>query len=413
MDVHTSPAFSTGPQDSGDRIMRVLVCGETYSSNLGDQVIAESLAFLIRMHIPDAKVDFLDISGRASTERYPATVAHPTFSGHGRRPRVWVQQMRELKRTALAWMAPWQPPRQPYDLVVIGGGHLLMDNDLWFPSRLAMWHHRLKPHARAYAIHACGVGEDWSGLGRRLCLALIHAKGMVSRSVRDDRSREYLIRRMGILPDRISVVPDPAVWAAEAYRTARIPGSRTIGLGIMGPTDLAQGIDPLLAGRLTRAVLLQFWTEVIALLDQRGWDIRLFTNGAPEDHAFAERLLAQLPMTPRSPISLSPRPGEPQELMGAISGFCAVIAQRLHALVIACSLDIPFIGLVWDQKVRDFCAMCGHPDRAIEPDGLDASAAVTAMEQAVASGLDPAHREDLRGRAAAGVQSLLQTARRI
>jgi polysaccharide pyruvyl transferase WcaK-like protein len=410
MQVHPYPIVQERPTPKEGSPLRIALCGETYSTNLGDEVIADSLAHLIRMHRPDAEVSLLDISGRAPTDRYPASVPKPKFDGERRRPRRWVQRLRELRRTTLAWMAPWQPPRHPYDLVVIGGGQLLMDNDLWFPSRLAMWHYRLKPHARAFAVHACGVGSEWSRPGRWFCRHLLKAPDMVGFSVRDEPSRDFAVRLLGIRPDRVSLVPDPALWAAEAYGTVRKKGSRSVGLGIMAPADLARGIESSLAGRLTPDVLMRFWTETIAILEDRGWEVSLFTNGAPEDHAFAEQVTAALSVPLKTRVSLCPRPTQPADLVGTIAGFRSVLAQRLHALVIACSLEIPFVGVVWDHKVRGFSALCGHPERVLEPGSLDAAAAVEALEMAVNAGLDPTFREDLRQRAANGVQRLLQDA---
>ncbi|MFM9109857.1 MAG: hypothetical protein ACKOPN_04535, partial [Prochlorococcaceae cyanobacterium] len=44
--------------------LRVAICAEVWSTNLGDGVIAESLAYLVRRGQPDAEVSFLDLNDR-------------------------------------------------------------------------------------------------------------------------------------------------------------------------------------------------------------------------------------------------------------------------------------------------------------------------------------------------------------
>ena len=43
---------------------KILICAVPFSDNLGDGVIAASLAHIAAMKYPEAKVEFLDIAGR-------------------------------------------------------------------------------------------------------------------------------------------------------------------------------------------------------------------------------------------------------------------------------------------------------------------------------------------------------------
>jgi hypothetical protein len=44
-------------------VTKIAICGETYSANLGDGVIAESLAWLLKESDPGVSVSFIDFSG--------------------------------------------------------------------------------------------------------------------------------------------------------------------------------------------------------------------------------------------------------------------------------------------------------------------------------------------------------------
>lgn len=50
-------------------------------------------------------------------------------------------------------------------------------------------------------------------------------------------------------------------------------------------------------------------------------------------------------------------------LVKTISRFQSIISFRLHSHIIAASLGIPSVAVVWDDKVRGFFGKIGHPER--------------------------------------------------
>ena len=46
-----------------------------------------------------------------------------------------------------------------------------------------------------------------------------------------------------------------------------------------------------------------------------------------------------------------------------LAGFQSIISFRLHSHIIAASLDIPSVGVVWDDKLRFFFQKTGHEER--------------------------------------------------
>ena len=65
---------------------KILICAVPFSDNLGDGVIAASLAHIAGLKYPDAKVEFLDIAGRHGfDEDNRAAAARSAFSRSCRR----------------------------------------------------------------------------------------------------------------------------------------------------------------------------------------------------------------------------------------------------------------------------------------------------------------------------------------
>ena len=399
-DRRSRPSFANPP--------RIAICGEIWSANLGDAVIAVSLAHLVLRCRPDALVTFIDISGRKlpPREQRHATPGRRMWFGP---PVRWWRQLRELGRSFREWLSAWPSPEKTYDLTIIGGGQLLMDNDLWFPSRLWLLLHRMAPHTRAFAIHSCGVGDSWSPIGRWLCSRLLSDAGMVARSVRDPSSRERADRHLRCPSNAIAVVPDPALWAAEAFQASGHHETIIVGAGIMSPPAGMQGADPRCTEWLGADFLLDFWRNVIAMITSRGHVVQIFTNGDPDDHAFAKRVHEGLSGSLRERTIVLPRPTQPGDLVRTIASFRAIMAQRLHALIIGYSLGVPAVGLVWDDKVRQFVILTGHPERGLEP-GAAPAAAVETLYEAIAAGVDDQRRDELRAAALAGVREMLRSA---
>ena len=79
---------------------------------------------------------------------------------------------------------------------------------------------------------------------------------------------------------------------------------------------------------------------------------------------------------------------EPRELVAQISGFRAIVAHRLHASIIAYSLGIPSVGLVWDKKVRAFGIMTGRERFFIDPTAVTPDHVFETLEEAMSIGLE-------------------------
>lgn len=55
-----------------------------------------------------------------------------------------------------------------------------------------------------------------------------------------------------------------------------------------------------------------------------------------------------------------------------IQSFKVVFAARLHACITSFALDIPFVGLLWDNKLRMFAKTMKITDAFCEIEDLDA-----------------------------------------
>ena len=128
----------------------------------------------------------------------------------------------------------------------------------------------------------------------------------------------------------------------------------------------------------------RFWLETIALLEEKGYDYRLFTTGHFSDEVFLDTLIktSGLPAK-KAAVTVN----SPDELIRELRGCSGVIAYRLHASITSFALGVPSIGLSWNFKVPYFYESVGYGDRALSPEEWQAEKVVPAIERAMKDGI--------------------------
>jgi polysaccharide pyruvyl transferase WcaK-like protein len=348
---------------------RIVICAEVWSENLGDRVIAECMQGVVQEVAPQSQVSLLDLSAR----RQPASAGRadiPARDSQWRRFYRIVAANRPIRRVLT--LASWWTRRGPIaarqarqamasaDLLIVGGGQLLADNELAFPLRLAQLT-KIAAQARVpIVVLCCGVGQRWSRIGSRLMTrALARAQLVCVRDVESKRRLETL----GLARGRIDVAPDPAILAARYFQLPARRSESPIGLGVMAPQVVAR--HAATQGR-DAASLLQFWTGLARALLERGSSVEIFTNGAAEDAEFAARVAHAVHESLGRSVAIR-TPVSAPEFVTLIAGYSGLVAYRLHACIVGVACGVPTLGLIWDDKVRAFFEEVGLPQNALPP----------------------------------------------
>lgn len=129
----------------------------------------------------------------------------------------------------------------------------------------------------------------------------------------------------------------------------------------------------------------QFWLDVIADLEDRGYEYKLFTTGHFSDEVFLDAFIKEHGISVKNAAVTV---NSPEELIHELAACDGVIAYRLHASITSYAYAIPSVGLSWNFKVPYFYDSVGHGDRAFEPEHWNATTIVSALEKAMAEGVD-------------------------
>lgn len=180
-----------------------------------------------------------------------------------------------------------------------------------------------------------------------------------------------------------SRVPYPIKTAIRRAQGRPAPRHRPNGK-VVGLVVTRAGIFKDNGIAFSRKKQADFWMSVIAELQHRGYDYRLFTTGHFADEAFLNELVGTRHL-PQDKVTATVN--SPEELIDQLRACDGVIAYRLHASIAAFALDVPCIGLSWNFKVRYFYESVGYGDRALGHERWTAAEVVPALEKAMRDGV--------------------------
>lgn len=230
------------------------------------------------------------------------------------------------------------------------------------------------------AFHACGVeGYDKNNPGCRRLKEAINNQIVKIVTTRDDfktlsecyKEREELY---------IAKAADSAVLAGEILGIQKEEGSRLIGIGV-----IRGNIFENYGTKLNEDRLVAVYGDVLKALKAKGREFRLFCNGYKPDYLFAKKVLEYAGL---EETYLLKRAESYEELVRQISGFQAVLAARLHACIISYSLEIPVVGLCWNDKLKHFGEETGHPERFLSSEDFQTEIIVERVLKAIEEGYD-------------------------
>ncbi len=342
---------------------RVAIAGESFSTNVGDRAIHGCLCYLLKQLDPTIEAISIDISGRIpvtrgdsrlhSKQRMALLSSAPGF----RLPIMLMKIAHHQLKILQGQFDKVQENLETADLLIIGGGQLLMDDGLNFPLKLSTLTRQAQSLNLPYHFSACGVGQAWSHLGGTLFRRML--ANAQSITLRDHLSQDRLSHLVPGIES--SVTFDPAIWAASVYpvRSSHQTDVR-IGLGVLNQSEGNLHLPQ--KKRFSKRAWTDMWMDLLGKLAVDNYPVEIFTTGSPADYVFARELFAVAQNEGWQMVSLAPFPDSPETLLAALSGYSVVVAARLHAAVLANACGVSSVGLAWDQKVKAYYAETGRSD---------------------------------------------------
>jgi polysaccharide pyruvyl transferase CsaB len=303
--------------------MRILISGYYGFGNLGDEALLEIIVAQLRTRWPLAEIDVLSAEPDATRQ---ALCVDAT-------PRGDVAAVRRAIERA--------------DIVLSGGGGLLQNatslRSLVYYAGIVRTAIRA---AKKTMIFAQSVGPlDFVGrqIVRECC------RGLSAATVRDERSRALLA----------PLVPSVAVRrTADPVFLFDPPEPESSDLAAQG---LGEGSDPLVVVCVRKAGNFADGASRVAqavdrLAEEHGVRVGFVAFGGPVDAEASTIVMRKC----RSSPTLLPTEGL-ASVAQIIGRARLLIGMRLHSLILAVRLGVPFLAIPYDPKVAGLCEDIGYP----------------------------------------------------
>lgn len=235
---------------------------------------------------------------------------------------------------------------QQLDLLIIGGGGLLMD--MYKRDAPLYTAHALlgKLAGCKVVIYGVGAGPLNTKLGKFLIKLML--KSSYSISVRDDRSKE-LLHSIGVSKP-IQVISDPAMQLGKKVNKTASEHIRTI--GITAVPYYSSQYWPSGNEEKYRNYIMGMARNIDHLIEKLQVKVTFFSTKFPQDVKVTEDIYEQMERKENVEILKGNLP--PDVLVSFCKQQDIIIGTRLHSLILSVAAKTPIIGIGYHQKVYNF-----------------------------------------------------------
>lgn len=319
----------------------IIIIGEWNSANLGDKTLCTTYELLLKDLYPNVKTIRFDISSRTGSPIFKRLINKvlikiayfiPTINT------IAQSYSKSVLKHSIKTLLYRILNKKGNYIAVVAGGALIQD---YFALSLNVIGELLEECNIPVIYNAIGVGNIKKETSKQIFKKLLTRKNIRSISARDN------LRELNFTNLPIKQIPDVAICCSQFYHIPK-PTKKIIGLGIVSPELYFQtSKDPHV---LTKSEYDQIIIKLIKKIhEETQLPIKIFSNGSHEDYLYATQIYKKFSLPS---IEISPRPTNDLELISLISSFSFIIANRLHAQIIAYSFGIPTYGILWDEKVK-------------------------------------------------------------
>lgn len=379
---------------------KIALLGLLFDDNLGDPLLFDCAEYLVRKEYAGEVnvkcIDFVNpISEKKKSSKKVAaakpnkikkgikTVLRTTL---GEKNLSVILQNRIFKHSKEFLSARYEKELQDVDLIIImGAGTLKYHVRYDFGPYYGLVCDYAQKYGIPIVVNCAGIESkyDKKDFRCRRFSRILSANPYKIITTRDeiDELRKY-IKNPKI---EIAKIADVGTWASEAFAIERDLNSDTIGIGVIAAerfVEYKRGIS-----------IEQYEAEIVRIVQQledRGEKWKLFTNGCTADSITAVNICKRLGKEPEAILLV---PTTPRELVETVSKFKGIITSHLHSCIVAYSLNIPFIAVSWNNKLKYFAENIHCPERVVTAENFEAEYVISQFDEAMEKGYDLAHKE--------------------
>jgi len=242
------------------------------------------------------------------------------------------------------------------NLLIIGGGNLLMDMFYRWPIYLFIYSFIAKLCKTTMILYAVGVGPINTFRGKvyiKMCCRI--AKSVTTR----DYDSKLILEKMGIGKELISAA-DPAICLNAGIKKR----TKKIGISFVPYFDSRYWPNP---DEIVYKEYVKVMGNIInKFLSIYKYDIVFFASNFPRDFKTSIDVYEKIFFKDR--VSIVEKQLKAREIISLVSSFELLISSRLHSIIFSAIAKTPFIAIAYQPKVNSFCKALSMEDYVIDLD---------------------------------------------
>ena len=259
------------------------------------------------------------------------------------------------------------------DVFMLGGGEQLQDLKIHYLPILLSLVHLAQKKGKKTVIYGIGAGPIETKLGKRLCRKVLGKADLVT--VRDDKSKSAL---EGCGLTNVIKTVDPAfgieIPDGASLKSMRSEMGLPEGKKVISATSHSRLYDDDMYRRTKGAGIdLDLRRKKLAeaydhLIDSSDLDLFFVPTVGADSTGFKA---VKGHMKRGGNARLMDHRSDYRYVMAALSGSEALIGMRLHSMILASQLGIPFTPVSYSSKVRSFLDMLGLNDLYLDTEDIE------------------------------------------
>ncbi|AKO94734.1 polysaccharide pyruvyl transferase family protein [Priestia filamentosa] len=290
------------------------------------------------------------------------------------------------------------------DLLIIGGGGLLMDmykRDAPLYSTLGLLGYYAKCRIVIYGV---GAGPITTKAGKFFIKTLANKADSIS--VRDVKSKE-LLKAIGIRKE-IDIIGDPAFAIEPVQKRSKTNELKKV--AVTAVPYFSKQYWPQRDDNKYEAYVKGMARNLDELIEKTGATITFFSTKYPQDVEVTREIYDM--MTYKQSVRLKDENLHPDEIVKLCAEQDLIIGTRLHSLILSVVASTPVLGVGYHHKVEHFLQALGKQEHFVEIGALQEKDTFLQKVQAMTSQWDETQcayedlSETFAQRAAKGLEKL-------
>ncbi|BAQ10097.1 polysaccharide pyruvyl transferase [Bacillus sp. OxB-1] len=315
--------------------MKIGIVGNYGNDNNGDEAILLSIIKQVTSTFNIGRSDLTVFSNnpKQTATRYGVT-SFPLYYKNGNAVKTFGKTFSANRKIV-----------KTLDLLIIGGGGILMDLYGREAPLFGSYAMMAKNSGVPYVVYGCGAGPLNTGLGKWFIRYM--CKHADSVSVRDPESKE-LLQSIGV-KQSIQVIGDPAFSLREGKRE---PSAVPVSIGVTAVPYYHAGYWPEEDVSRYDDYVEGMARNLDRLAEQHGVKINFFATKYPQDADVTKDIQAKMAHADRT--SIIDENLLPERILDVTAQQDIVIGTRLHSLILATCTETPVMAISYHHKVHDF-----------------------------------------------------------